>query len=126
MGDERQEIVLLGDSGPTVRTHLRAWIAENGLILEGQDLGTAVASMLGDSDYEYWLSVDREHFDRLITELGEKLGQGPEQGDDQEMRDRRLLELIELAWKTDVFETDVDFRRWLDSNGIPSKFDSYT
>lgn len=126
MGDERQEIVLLGDSGPTVRTHLRAWIAESGLILEGQDLGPAVASMLGDSDYEYWLSVDREHFDRLITELGEKLGQGPEQGDDQEMRDRRLLELIELAWKTDVFETDVDFRRWLDSNGIPSKFDSYT
>lgn len=67
------------------------------LVLEGYDLGEMVKRLWDDSDYEYWLTVDKRYKDTV------------------------LLWLIK-----DRFENEVDFRNWLTEKHIPSTFTSYT
>lgn len=77
---------------------LDAYQAENGdLVLEGYDRGPDVAAQFGDSDYEYWRRVRKEHVPRV------------------------LLELIK-----DRFDSDVKFHEWLQAKGIPDEFSSWT
>ena len=76
---------------------LVAYIDAGGtLVLEGQDIGKSVEEVWGDSDYEYWRRVRKEHLNRLLLEL---------------IRDR--------------FSSDVEFHKWLGSRGIPDEFFSY-
>lgn len=77
---------------------LKAYLDASGhLVFEGYDTGPLVQATWGDSDYEYWLKIDAEHVPQV------------------------LLELIK-----DRFETDSEFRQWLDRKGIPCHFDSWT
>ena len=78
-------------------SRLEAILKENGdLVLEGYDLGDVVKEAWGDDDYEYWLTVNKEHVLKV------------------------LLELIK-----DQFTTSSGFRKWLESKDIPSEFDSW-
>lgn len=83
-----------------------------------------VEQIWGDSDYEYWVTVSRKHFPRLIDALTAKLGREATgtQGD----KGNLALSLLKEAFQTDVFATDGDYRRWLEEVGIPSEFSSYT
>ena len=65
-------------------------------MLEGYDLGETARRTWGDSDYEYWRRVKREHVPRVLMEL---------------IKDR--------------FTSDVDFHEWLKSKGIPDEFKSW-
>ena len=48
-------------------TFIDAEILENGdLQLSGQDVGKLPEEQFGDSDYEYWVTVPKEHKDRLL------------------------------------------------------------
>ena len=76
---------------------LTAYLKEDGdLVLEGYDLGKSVEKHWGDTDYEYWRTVKNEHVPKV------------------------LLELIK-----ERFDSDGKFHEWLDSKGIPNKFDSW-
>lgn len=110
---------------PAVTSHLRAWIDKEGLVIEGQDLGPGVSAIWGDSDYEYWLRIERKHLDRVTTSLAKKLGREIELSGDDPHRDKLLLELMQRSWAEGLFETDVDFRKWLNAIHVPSKFSSY-
>ena len=59
------------------------------LVLEGYDIGKLVEERLGDPDYEYWLTVEKQHKDEV------------------------LLNPI----KKDSFGSDVNFREWLNEPG---------
>ena len=71
------------------------------LVLCGQDVGKAPLEWWGDSDYEFWVTVSAEHKDDL------------------------LLALIEQAYAGNPRAVD-DFREYLASRGIPSRFDTWT
>jgi hypothetical protein len=66
------------------------------LVLEGYDVGETPEKYWGDSDYEYWLTVNKDYKDTI------------------------LLWLIK-----ERFENDSNFKDWLDEKGIPSQFYSW-
>ena len=69
---------------------------DGGLVFEGYDIGPVVEEHWGDSDYEYWLRIDKDYKDTI------------------------LLWLIK-----ERFGTDSEFREWLNGKGIPSEFESW-
>ena len=72
-------------------------IGEEGeVVLDGCDAGEDVRKHFGDWDYEYWLTVPREHKDTL------------------------LLYLIQ-----ERFSSVHEMKEWLEEKTIPSKFESY-
>jgi hypothetical protein len=91
------EITLINSKSDRVSVNLIAKIEDDGgLVLEGYDIGPFVEEQWGDSDYEYWLRIDKEYKDTI------------------------LLWLIK-----ERFATDSEFKVWLDEKGIPSKFESW-
>jgi len=83
----------------------RTWIdveinGEGDLIFSGQDVGDAPEEFWGDSDYEYWLHISAADKDRVLLALIQKIYSGNSQ-------------LVS------------EFKDFLTSKGIPSKFGSY-
>jgi hypothetical protein len=77
---------------------LIAEINEDGdLLLSGVDSGPFVKGYFRDFDYEYWLSVKKEHISTALFHL---------------IKER--------------FKTDGEFKGWLEEKEIPSEFHSYT
>ena len=70
------------------------------LQLSGQDVGEAPRKFYGDSDYEYWLTVSKEHKDDVLLLLLEKMYGG----------------------NSSVIS---GFKALLESKGIPYEFHSY-
>ena len=70
------------------------------LQLSGQDVGEAPRKFYGDSDYEYWLTVSKEHKDDVLLLLLEKMYSG----------------------NSSVIS---EFKELLESSGIPCKFHSW-
>ena len=92
-----KEIQLIDSKSDRVSVRLVAKIEDDGdLVLEGYDIGPLVKEQWGDSDYEYWLRVDKDYKDTI------------------------LLWLIK-----ERFPTDSEFREWLDEKEIPNKFNSW-
>lgn len=80
--------------------HISVEVDEEGdLLFSGQDLGSTVRELFGDSDYEYWLSIQAEEKDRVLLALIEKLYSG----------------------NTSVIS---EFKEFLESKDIPSRFHS--
>lgn len=123
--EPKHQVSLSSKAYPTITSHLSAWTDEKGLVLEGQDLGPGVGRIWGDSDYEYWLRVDRKHLGRVIDGLATKLDTDTELPDEPSKQDNLLLELMQRSWTRGLFETDVGFRKWLEAIGVPSEFSSY-
>ena len=48
-----------------------------GLIIAGYDVGEVVKSIRGDSDYEYYLSVNKEEVQKLISKISTRDGIAP-------------------------------------------------
>jgi hypothetical protein len=67
------------------------------LVLTGYDSGQSVKKFFGDYDHEYWLTVKSANVKSV------------------------LLHLIK-----DNFESDTDFREWLENKNIEFEFNSYT
>lgn len=96
--DKIKEITLTKYKTEDISVELVAKIDDDGdLVLEGYDIGKAVAEHWGDSDYEYWLRVASDDKDTV------------------------LLWLIK-----ERFTASSEFRQWLDDKGIPNKFASWT
>ena len=70
------------------------------LQLSGQDVGETPREFFGDSDYEYWLTVSKEHKDDVLLLLIEKLYGGNS-------------------------SAVSEFRELLKQSGIPCEFKSY-
>ncbi len=72
---------------------LEAMIDDDGdLLLEGYDLGEAPRKFWGDDDYEYWWIIKKKHKNKIL----------------------RLL-------AKEQFDTDSDFRNWLEEKCIPGE-----
>lgn len=108
MREPSRTVTLVATVQQSISIRLSASIGERGLVIEGQDVGPGVAAIWGDSDYEYWLTVSPEHFDRMTTGLADKLGE-PDVADGGSANDEMLRDLLEKAWARGVFKTDVDF-----------------
>ena len=68
-----RKIELVNTTENTTEIHIDVGITEEGDILfSGQDLGSDVRKMFGDSDYEYWLSISARDKDRLLLALIEQ------------------------------------------------------
>ncbi len=55
--------------GDRVEVHVRADMTDGALTFSGQDLGPYVEQVWGDSDYEYWYSLDRENTGKLLSAI---------------------------------------------------------
>jgi hypothetical protein len=81
---------------------LEVYLNEEGdLVFEGYDIGEIVKEYWGDSDYEYYLTIKKEH----VTAV--------------------LLWLIKECFENKRFANDSDFRNWLEEKGITSEFWSW-
>ena len=70
-------LVLCDYRSERVEVHVKATIANGQLTLSGQDLGPVVESFWGDSDYEYWYTLDKDNTAKLISAIhGEEDVQG--------------------------------------------------
>ncbi len=100
-GAEMVRRIKLYESRGKTSIFINAEVIDNGdLQLSGQDVGEAPREHWGDSDYEYWLTVPREHKDDLLLLLIEKLYGG----------------------NPSVIE---EFKNLLESSGIPCKLHTY-
>jgi hypothetical protein len=48
---------------------IRVRIGETELVVDTQDMGPLVKEMWGDSDYEFWTTVEKEHWGALAVAL---------------------------------------------------------
>lgn len=86
--------------GPT-SVYIDAGINDDGdLVFSGQDIGEAPETYVGDSDYEYWLTIPAKEKDRFLLSLLEK----------QFLNDASVISTV---------------REMLDSNGIPYSSHSF-
>jgi len=93
--------IKLYESEGKTSIYIDAEIRGNGdLQLSGQDVGEGPREFFGDSDYEYWLTVSKEHKDDVLLLLIEKLYGGSSSAVSK-------------------------FRGLLESKGIPCEFHSY-
>jgi hypothetical protein len=103
------------------------------LILEGYDVGEAPKEFWGDSDYEYYRVIKKDHKDTVLRWLIKERFDThseydlwlrekgiPRQVMGQDCKDTIMLWLIK-----ERFDTDTDFKLWLDRKGIPSQFQSW-
>lgn len=92
-----QKIQLVDEKG-RISVYIDASITDKGdLLLSGQDLGQGLIELVGDSEYEYFLTVKAHYKDQLLLALIEKLYSG---------NDRVISE----------------FNKLLDSKMIPAEF----
>ena len=90
---------------------LGARLLENGdLVVEGQDIGSAVEQFWGEREYEYQLTVAAQYVPALLLCLLQLHFPGNHNA---------------TAEFATGFATVSDFRAWLDAYGIPSDFISY-
>lgn len=95
----RQEVVL-SDTVDTAGNSRRvsAYVEDSGdLVVQTVDMGPRVESTWGGDDYEFWRRVKSDFVPRV------------------------LLELIK-----DRFQSEREFRTWLEEKGIPAEFSSWT
>ena len=65
-----QKVRLREKTLPGCQTELDATYNQNGdLVLDGYDLGSRVKELMGDSDYEYTLTIPKEHLKDLLLVL---------------------------------------------------------
>jgi hypothetical protein len=99
--------------------------ASGDLLLSGQDTGSAVSAIWGDSDYEYWLSVPASATGaalRALLESQDSLAAFDTVPESQ--RAVALLELVEAAYAGDP-SVVTKLKALLDEHGIECHFTSY-
>ena len=116
------------EQGESVSIHIDVYIdADTGdLVIEGQDVGSFVKDMFGDSDYEYWLTIKKEHKHRLFELFAESDAEAVVRAmkiRDESSRDKALVSLIQK--KFNVPDVVTKIREQCEARGIPCKFTSF-
>ena len=66
--------IVLVNMGGRTSVHIDATINNAGnLVFSGQDIGEAPSEYVGDSDYEYWLTIPAKEKDSFLLALVEKM-----------------------------------------------------
>lgn len=145
----RNNVQLCAHRGPDTSVFIDAEISEEGhLVLSGQDVGRAPLEHWGDSDYEYWVVVRREHKEQVLRLLMEELVSLPRpdgtppamsaftaflqaQGvplDDARWtdseKDHVLLMMMKQAFGGNLSASSA-FMDFLKTHGVPYSFDSW-
>lgn len=124
-------VELYRDGGATARS-IDAYIDEKGqFVVSGQDVGEMPRAIWGDDDYEFWVTVAREHKTAVVRALVEDLGVEHVDAEDRvppgwsdAIVDRELLRLIERKYKG-VFGAVDAFGEFARARGIPVAFDTW-
>jgi hypothetical protein len=113
------EVVLFdGDVTPGTSSHASVNVTEAGdLQLSVQDVGEGPQQFLGDSDYEWWVTVKAPQVARLLDLLRAQFSMPA-------TADGDLLTLIGRKFGGHA-SAPSDFREWLDLNRVPFEFFSY-
>lgn len=123
----RKKLFRLRDK--SISIHIDVCINEDtgSLVIEGHDVGRAVSAAFGDSDYEYWLTVNRENKLRLFELFDESdpeavaVAIGCSKDKD---RDKALVALIQKHFSQhDVVSK---LQEVCEARGIPCEFFSYS
>jgi hypothetical protein len=97
VGKRITEIDLVRKQGDAGYERLTTKIDEAGrLVVEGHDIGPAVEAHWGDSDYEYWITVDKDYVGTT------------------------LLHLLK-----EKFDNSLELKAWLKAHDVPFGFSSY-
>jgi hypothetical protein len=120
-------ISLISKKNGTEASYLQAGFDDAGdLVLEGQDLGSSVEAIFGDSDYEYWLTVPLAALPRLVEELVRELGEPAPTAENQQIF---ILTALKRLFTPDQaplhFVSDSEFRKWLKTHRIPNQLTTY-
>jgi hypothetical protein len=94
--------------------------SDDEFVLEGQEIGEGPETHFGDSDYEYWITVDAAHLHRL-TEL--LIGRMRPSEKPRITRNRLLDAVHGLLKGSDTPSSD--WMAWLKEHDIPYRFFSY-
>ena len=122
----RKQLFRLKDKGISI--HIDALISkETGdLVIEGHDTGCVVMATFDETDYEYWLTVPKEHKYRvfeLFTELDPPGVEEANQCQKDKDRDRVLVTLIQKHFN--VHNAVSKLQELCEAQGIPCKFANY-
>lgn len=141
-----KKIVMQHYKTESVSVHLDASVDDDGsLNLEGQDIGDSVEKYWGDSDYEYFLYVQKENKEKILPPLlRERFGGMPDflkwleekgipSAEGAAARDFETfltanpdyIDTILLFLLKEQFKTMSDFMAWLDAHLIPKGFGSW-
>ena len=66
---EFRNLTLCSYTSEHLSVHVTADLIDGALTLSCQDLGPAVETFFGDSDYEYWYSFTKEDTEKLFQKL---------------------------------------------------------
>ncbi|MBN2004502.1 MAG: hypothetical protein JXA21_14195 [Anaerolineae bacterium] len=118
----RKTVSLYKHTSDGTTRHLWAEILENGdLLVSGHDLGKAPEAWWGDSDYEFWVSVQAHDKGAVRQAL---LAAHPGFSRVMMSDDDALLVLLEARWGGNPSAVD-DFRIFLAENGVAGKFETW-
>ena len=92
---------------------IEAYFDNEKLVIEGYDIGKAVKDWWGDSDYEYSTTIYPEEVGKLYSLM--KVAEGDKKG---------LLRAIASNFNTN--SCYIEFREFLEKNGIKSEAFSWT
>lgn len=82
--------------------------ADGDLVWAGHDMGPAVASVFGGSEYEFLRTIRAAHLPALTQALSGRPG----------------ADVAQLVWQR--FESDVALNQFAEAHGIPTEFSSYS
>jgi len=88
-----------------IRVTVDAYFNDGALVVEGYDIGSKVKELLGDSDYEYFVTVTKEEVGKVYSSLNIEGG-----------NKIKLLEEIQKSFKGNSAYRD--YRDWLESENI--------
>jgi|SRR5689334_6148288 hypothetical protein len=116
----KRVVLFSGEISSGTMSHTDASINDEGdLVIATQDVGAAPRLAFGDSDYEWWIVVRAGHTSRVLDLLQHDAGVTD---DDREIQ---LLTLLERKFGGRISSPD-DLQKWLDNNGIPYEFSSFS
>ena len=120
---ERELVDLEPPPGVEMPVDLSAFVDRWGLVVTGDSYGRVGAS---EFSCEHWLGVDAGHLDTMCDRLRVRLRLEPRSYQAPWRRRRLLLDTLRQAFAEGVFGSDTDLRDWLDAEGIPNDYGTYT
>jgi hypothetical protein len=70
----QDRITLVSETVNSISVNISAYFNDqNDLVIEGQDLGEGLGQIIGDTDYEYWLTIPFTELERFASVIGAEL-----------------------------------------------------
>ena len=126
-GIHRKKLFRLRDKNISIHIDVCINKDTGSLVIEGHDVGKTVSAMFGDSDYEYWLTINRENKPRLFELFAESDPEAVAAAigypKDNE-RDKALVALIQKHFSQHDVVSKLE--ELCKAKGIPCEFFSYS